>query len=175
MQTITWVVCFAEYVTLMVEVTEMNAPHVIHPNAVYDREAAAIALGLPKSTLIREISLGRLRCSKRGGRYFIIGQWLLDWIAAAELKSKQQEFSFRLYDPQDSSACPCEDPDVHSQSTEPSSQNGEQLSNSACAILTGEEQKSLTDAETQEAYRLEYIRQLRQRSCPGCGEGEQLF
>lgn len=34
---------------------------------------------------------------------------------------------------------------------------------------------SLTDAEMQAAYRREYLRQLRQRSCPGCGEGDEVF
>lgn len=33
----------------------------------------------------------------------------------------------------------------------------------------------LMDAETQAAYRREYQRQLRQRSCPGCGEGDEVF
>ncbi len=33
----------------------------------------------------------------------------------------------------------------------------------------------LTDAEMQAAYRREYLRQLRQRSCPGCGEGDEVF
>jgi len=33
----------------------------------------------------------------------------------------------------------------------------------------------LTDAEMQAAYRREYLRPLRQRSCPGCGEGDEVF
>lgn len=36
--------------------------------------------------------------------------------------------------------------------------------------LTEAQQQALADANTQERYRVEYLRQLRQRSCPGCGE-----
>ena len=60
--------------------------HVIHTRAVYDREAARHALGLSKSTLRRELRLGRLRCSKRAGRYYILGQWLLEWLESGEMR-----------------------------------------------------------------------------------------
>jgi hypothetical protein len=56
-------------------------PHVIRRTAVYDLATAAAALGLPKATLPREIRLGRLQARRRGGRYYIVGQWLLDWLA----------------------------------------------------------------------------------------------
>jgi hypothetical protein len=36
--------------------------------------------------------------------------------------------------------------------------------------LTEAQEQALADADTQEKYRIEYLRQLRQRSCPGCGE-----
>jgi hypothetical protein len=155
----------------------MNAPHVIHPNAVYDREAVVITLGFPKTILLREIGLGRLRCAKRAGKYFILGQWLLDWIEAAELKSEQQEFSFRLYEPSDTCSPTrlSEDPIVESQRTESLDAETAPHIEPACARLTTAQHQQLTDGETQEKYRTEYIRQLRQRSCPGCGEGEQLF
>lgn len=66
----------------------MNAPHVIQSQAVYDREAARIALGLTKTTLARELRLGRLRCSKRAGRYYILGDWLLEWLANGEVSRR---------------------------------------------------------------------------------------
>jgi hypothetical protein len=60
------------------------APHVIDPNAVYTVPTAAAALGLARETLPREIRLGRLQARKRGGRHFILGQWLLDWVSTGE-------------------------------------------------------------------------------------------
>jgi hypothetical protein len=59
--------------------------HVVHPNAVYGLAQARFALGLTKSALPREIRSKRLRVAKRGGTYFILGQWLLDWIVAGEI------------------------------------------------------------------------------------------
>jgi hypothetical protein len=63
----------------------MKGPHTIAPNAVYDLEAARIALGLTKTTLNRELRLGRLRVAKRAGRYFVVGRWLLEWLCAGEV------------------------------------------------------------------------------------------
>jgi hypothetical protein len=48
-------------------------------------ESARAALGLTKTTLGRELRLRRLRCAKRAGRYFILGEWLLEWLRAGEL------------------------------------------------------------------------------------------
>jgi hypothetical protein len=59
---------------------------ILHPNAVYGLESARLALGLTRTTLRREIRLGRLRVSKRGGRYFLLGEWLLEWLRAGELR-----------------------------------------------------------------------------------------
>jgi hypothetical protein len=61
---------------------------VIHPTSVYSLEAAREALGLARATLGREIRLGRLRVSKRAGRYFILGAWLLEWLEAGEVRRK---------------------------------------------------------------------------------------
>lgn len=65
--------------------------HLIHPSAVYDRDAARKALKLKKSTLTRELRLGRLRCSKRAGRVLILGQWLLEWIESGEIKPAKRD------------------------------------------------------------------------------------
>src|SRR5262245_50214238 len=48
-------------------------------------EAAAF-LGLPTNTLPREIRKGRLRASKRAGRHWILGEWLLEWLGSGEVK-----------------------------------------------------------------------------------------
>ncbi len=68
-----------------------DVPHgrivpVIDPNAVFDLQQARQLLGLAKNTLGREIRLGRLRCSKRAGKCFVLGSWLLEWIQAGEIK-----------------------------------------------------------------------------------------
>lgn len=62
-------------------------PPVIPANAVYSLAQAARALGLRKNCLPREARLRRLRVAKRAGRYFVLGAWLLDWLAAGEVGS----------------------------------------------------------------------------------------
>jgi hypothetical protein len=66
----------------------MPGPHVIVPHAVYSVEAARQALGLAANTLPREIRKRRLRVSKRAGRHFILGEWLIEWLKAGELQRK---------------------------------------------------------------------------------------
>jgi hypothetical protein len=67
----------------------MKQPHSILPNSVYDVESLQTCLGLTKTTIGREVRLGRLRVSKRAGRYFVIGRWVLQWIAEGERRCKQ--------------------------------------------------------------------------------------
>jgi hypothetical protein len=62
------------------------AVHVIHADAIYTVEMVRHYLGLRKSTVRREVRERRLRVSKRAGRYFITGDWLLAWIKAGELR-----------------------------------------------------------------------------------------
>ena len=62
-------------------------PHVIHPNAVYRMADLQAALGLTNNCISREIQLGRLRASRRGKWYFILGRWVLAWLAAGEVHS----------------------------------------------------------------------------------------
>lgn len=64
----------------------MTHPHLIRKGAVYDLDSARAALGFRTTTLRREIRLGRLRAAKRGGRYFFLGAWLLEWLAAGEVR-----------------------------------------------------------------------------------------
>jgi hypothetical protein len=63
-------------------------PIVISANAVFSLAEARTALGLAKATIAREVRLGRLRVSKRAGKYFFLGSWLLEWIAGGELIRK---------------------------------------------------------------------------------------
>jgi hypothetical protein len=66
-----------------------NQPHVIHPTAVYSVEDARQILKLQKSTIRRELREGRIRVAKRAGRYFLLGEWLLEWLRAGELKRRR--------------------------------------------------------------------------------------
>jgi hypothetical protein len=64
-------------------------PHVIDPRAVYTLESARSSLGLARGCLPREIRLRRLRASKRAGRYFLMGSWLIEWLEAGEIRRSQ--------------------------------------------------------------------------------------
>jgi hypothetical protein len=61
-------------------------PHVIDPNAIYTIDAARAALRLTATTIRRELRLGRLKVSKRAGRYYVLGRWLLEWLEAGEVR-----------------------------------------------------------------------------------------
>jgi hypothetical protein len=67
----------------------MKGPHTIHPDAVYNVEALQVALGLTRTTIGREVRLGRLRVAKRAGKYFVLGRWVLLWLEAGEHRRKQ--------------------------------------------------------------------------------------
>jgi hypothetical protein len=67
----------------------MKAPHTILATAVYDLETARAALGLTRTTLNRELRLGRLRVAKRAGRYYILGDWLLQWLRSGEIRRSE--------------------------------------------------------------------------------------
>ncbi len=60
--------------------------HVIHENAVYFLDDAIKIFRLKKSTIRREVRDCRLRISKRAGRYYLLGKWLIEWLEAGELK-----------------------------------------------------------------------------------------
>jgi len=62
------------------------AVHIIEPTAVYLLEDAIRIFRLKKSTIRRELREGRLRVSKRAGRYYLLGRWLLEWIEAGEIR-----------------------------------------------------------------------------------------
>jgi hypothetical protein len=64
---------------------------VIRSNAIFTLDSARARLGLAKGCLPREIRLGRLRVAKRGGKYLILGSWLLEWIEHGELPRHSRE------------------------------------------------------------------------------------
>ena len=63
-----------------------QAVPVIDENAVYFVDTLQAIFRLRKSTIRREWRAGRLRISKRAGRYFILGEWLLEWIRGGEVR-----------------------------------------------------------------------------------------
>jgi hypothetical protein len=53
---------------------------VIHERSVFSLDAAGRALGLGKHSLPTEVRKGRLKASRRCGRYMVLGKWLIEWI-----------------------------------------------------------------------------------------------
>jgi hypothetical protein len=68
--------------------TRQSVPRVIDPHAVILSEEFRELFGLSRSTLRREIRHGRLRISKRAGRYFLLGEWILEWIRDGEIMKR---------------------------------------------------------------------------------------
>jgi hypothetical protein len=68
--------------------TKLSQPHVIMPTAVYTVEEALATLKLRQSTIRREVRARRLRISKRAGRYYLLGEWILEWLRAGEVQRK---------------------------------------------------------------------------------------
>jgi hypothetical protein len=62
---------------------------VLDPRAVYDLAGARAALRLNLTSLKREIRQGRLKVSKRCGRYFLTGHQLLAWLENGELPRRR--------------------------------------------------------------------------------------
>jgi hypothetical protein len=60
-------------------ITAPRAP-VVERDGVYLLGQLKTLLGLSKTTLVREARLGRLRVSRRAGKYFTLGSWVLRWI-----------------------------------------------------------------------------------------------
>ncbi len=66
----------------------IDAPHVVYPSAVYTVDDLRRIFGLKVSSVRREVRLGRLRIAKRCGRYYCLGQWVLQWLGEGELKAQ---------------------------------------------------------------------------------------
>jgi hypothetical protein len=52
----------------------------IESDEIYDEAGVCEILAVPRSGIQRECRDGRLRFSKRAGKRFFRGQWLLDWM-----------------------------------------------------------------------------------------------
>jgi hypothetical protein len=74
-----------------IEAPAPPAPHIIVPTGVYTLPQARTALGLKATTLPREVRHGRLRVARRGGRYYLLGDWLLEWLRAGEVVRRKDE------------------------------------------------------------------------------------
>jgi hypothetical protein len=64
---------------------------VIPADAVFQLGELQAVLGLSKHTLRREVRLGRLRVSKRAGRYWIVGRWVHQWLDEGEATRGQRD------------------------------------------------------------------------------------
>jgi hypothetical protein len=58
------------------------------PTAVYTPTTLKAALGLRDNTIPREVRADRLRVSKRAGRYFVLGSWVLEWLRGGEVRRR---------------------------------------------------------------------------------------
>jgi hypothetical protein len=67
----------------------VTGPAILDAHAVYSLDQARQVLGLAKGCLPREVRLGRLRVSKRGGRYYTTGVWLWEWLTAGEVHRRK--------------------------------------------------------------------------------------
>jgi hypothetical protein len=81
------------------------APHQILPTAVYTLASARAAFGAKATTLPREVRAGRLRVSKRGGRYYFLGEWLLEWLRAGEVRPRLRPEVNGSAGPEDVNGC----------------------------------------------------------------------
>jgi hypothetical protein len=64
----------------------IRLPHMIYPSAVYTVDDLRRIFGLKPSSVRREVRMKRLRIAKRCGRYFCLGQWVLQWLGDGELR-----------------------------------------------------------------------------------------
>jgi hypothetical protein len=63
--------------------------HTINENAVYFSDNLRSLLRFRATTLRHEVRAGRLRVGKRGGRYYVLGRWLLEWLREGEMPRRQ--------------------------------------------------------------------------------------
>lgn len=76
--------------TLEPPATVESFGHLIHPSAVYLASEVRRLLRLRESSLRREIREGRLRVVKRCGRYYFLGEQLLEWLSDGELRRRPE-------------------------------------------------------------------------------------
>jgi hypothetical protein len=64
-------------------------PQTINPTSVYSKQQFQAAFALTKESTRREVRLGRLKVARRGGRYWILGEWIIDWLRAGQVRPRQ--------------------------------------------------------------------------------------
>jgi hypothetical protein len=69
----------------------MPGPVVISPNAVYDDTLLCVALDISANTLTQARRSGHLRHTRKGNRVLYLGQWVLDWLAAAPAATNEYD------------------------------------------------------------------------------------
>jgi hypothetical protein len=70
----------------------MDAPApipIIDPHHIFTLDSLTRTLSLRPGTLPRELRMGRLKYSKRAGRVWILGSWVLAWLQAGEIRRKR--------------------------------------------------------------------------------------
>jgi hypothetical protein len=60
--------------------------HTIDARSLYFPDTLQAIFRLRKSTIRREWKAGRLRISKRAGRYYVLGEWILEWLRGGEIR-----------------------------------------------------------------------------------------
>src|SRR5262249_58981934 len=67
-------------------------PRVVDPHAVFSREEFQAYFRISRATVRNEVREGRLRVSKRAGRYWLLGARILAWLQEGEVvKSRSSE------------------------------------------------------------------------------------
>jgi hypothetical protein len=59
--------------------------HTVAATSVYFVDTFRKLFRLHKSTIRREVREGRLRIARRAGRYYLLGEWILEWLREGEL------------------------------------------------------------------------------------------
>jgi hypothetical protein len=59
----------------------MTEPCLILPDAILDDGVLRHLLDIHPDQIARARRSGELKYSRRGGRFFYVGQWVLDWLA----------------------------------------------------------------------------------------------
>jgi hypothetical protein len=59
---------------------------VVHPRSIYFLDTFRRDFRMKESTARSEWKHGRLRLAKRGGRIFILGEWILAWLRGGEVR-----------------------------------------------------------------------------------------
>jgi hypothetical protein len=64
------------------------AVHIIDPRGLYFPETFRAVFRLSASSLRRELRQGRLKVYKRCGKYYLIGEQILEWLRGGEVRPR---------------------------------------------------------------------------------------